>query len=74
MDLTMGDRASEPESERGDAESLADLAEAWQTAGIVDVYAICMHQYVDISYAQKLAMPAAFQGQLFGVICKQKRE
>ena len=33
MDSSMGDRASEPDSEHGDAASLADLAEAWQTAG-----------------------------------------
>ena len=33
MDSSMGDQASEPDSERGDAASLADLAEAWQTAG-----------------------------------------
>ena len=29
----MGDQASELDSERGDAGSLTDLAEAWQTAG-----------------------------------------
>ena len=33
LDAPMGDQASEFDSERGDAGSLADLAEAWQTAG-----------------------------------------